>query len=94
MPGAGARGGRVVSAGDMATQKQKTAIAAGLGAAGASDRALRLAVISSWVGCPIASMNDLMLVEARYIIDFIKKEEESGELAGTVEKARAGMAVA
>jgi hypothetical protein len=83
-----------MSAGDMATAKQLTMIAAALGEHDVKDRTLRLAIISGWVGCPIATMKDLMRVEASYIIDFINREAESGELVATITKARESLVTA
>lgn len=82
-----------MSAGDMANAKQLTKIAASFGEHGVKDRDHRLAIISGWVGCPISTMKDLMRVEASYIIDFINREAESGQLVKTIERASARLAV-
>lgn len=76
--------------GDMATPRQLTAIAAAFGehGVGSPERDVRLAVISGWVGTRINTMKDLMRVEASYIIDFLKGEAASGELAATITTAR------
>lgn len=75
--------------GDMATPRQLTAIAAAFGVHGGAQREVRLAVISRWVGVPITTMKDLARVEASYIIEFLKREAETGELAATIAAARA-----
>lgn len=85
-----------MTAGDMATRLQLTAIAAGLGdhgIKGPAGRPLRLAVISDVVGTRVTTMNDLMREEASWVIDALKRDAETGQLTAAIERARASLAV-
>jgi hypothetical protein len=82
------------TAGEMANERQLTAIAAALGEHGVKDREHRLAVISLLIGDRVGSMRDLMHVEATHVLDSIKHLVEAGTFAQTSRSALASLAPA
>lgn len=77
-----------MTAGDMATPRQLTAIPTILGAHGVRERDHRLAIISHIIGEPIASMKDLMRSEAGTVIDYLSTLIDGAEIAEFVETFR------
>lgn len=77
-----------MTAGDMATPKQLTAIPTILGAHGVRDRDHRLAIVSHIIGETITSTKDLMRSEAGTVIDYLSTLIDGDEIAEFVETYR------
>lgn len=75
-------------AGDMATPRQLTAIAAILSAHGVRDRAHRLAIVCHIIGETVTSTKDLTRAEAGSVMDYLATLTEAAEIVEFVETYR------
>lgn len=79
----------MVTAGDMATKAQKTALATVISVeCHVKDRGHRLAIVSHILGQPVASMNDLMADEAGRVLNWLATLCTADEVAELVELCR------
>ena len=77
-----------MSAGDMATPRQLTALHTILSSLGVQDRDHRLAIVSHIVGCPIASTKDPMRAEAGSVMNYLDTLLDADEIAAFVSEHR------
>lgn len=77
-----------MTAGDMATPRQLTAIASILSARGVRDREHRLAIVCHIIGETVTSTKDLMRAEAGSVMDYLATLTDAAEIAQFVETHR------